>query len=454
MRARFIQFGMVLIGVFFALPVGAVSEQTYDVSQATVQWTDNTHFTPQQYSFVNTQYRQTITLLYDKTKAVSSVIVATSTVNPNPKGIWHGVVTSTVGAPSGTMFATFFASSTQGDSLIHVDAGTQNRFITPNNIGYYVSTNSSSYTNIYGWDQLGYSLNTFSLGSPTQAADLWVNFNGFSAGGSSVSFYTYPTSTCDFNIWPTVSTISNADINEYGQFIAPAVTYGIDPSQQFYLSTVSASSGTFQTSTTQTTAPQGGVVKNTPLLPGYTYTATPYIVKNIATVRGNGSISDSDIVAQGSSWNFIISGQPGANGCSAVTTIYPSFSWPFVTSTPQSSYAQDWCTAVSDGTTLGDVKAAFCSSIQYLFKPSQESVNQLATLQTALSNKPPFGYVTVYSNALNGFASSTTATSTVDISSLSQIGFIGTLRTVLSWIVYVLFGLWVFNRFRHFSLMG
>jgi len=372
MRARFIQFGMVLIGIFFAFPVGAVTEQTYDVSQATVQWTDNTHFTPQQYSFVNTQYLQTVTILMASSSVASSIIISTSTVNPNPKGIWHGLVTST--RDFNTYYATFFASSTQGDSAIHVDAGTQNRFVVPNNIGYYVSTNSSSYTNIYGWDQLGYSLNTFSLGSPTQNADLWVNFNGFSTGGSSIDWYARPTSTCDFRTWPTVENISSADRAQYGYQIAGVVNYGIASGQYYYLdykdTALVNAAGCSPTSTDALSglcSTNGGVRKQNPLLPGFTYYAKPYLVNDISTVIAQGYIDSVGISAQGQEWEFVIAGQPDANGCQAITAEYPSFTWPFVTSTILASpYSTDWCTAVSDGTTLGDVKAAFCSSMALL----------------------------------------------------------------------------------------
>jgi len=94
---------------------------------------------------------------------------------------------------------------------------------------------------------------------------------------------------------------------------------------------------------------------------------------------------------------------------------------------------------------------SFCKLFQYLFVPDPAVWDNFKTLQNDLSNKPPFGYVSSVSSALGGLVSSSTP-STTGFNVLSGVSTLFTdLKTMLSWALWLIFGFWVFNKFRHFK---
>lgn len=329
------------------------------------------------------------------------------------------------------------------------------------------NTSTSTYPNGY------WSLNGSATPNGTLGNEYFI-ING-TEPPSSIDFYFpsgAPTSTCDFSLWPVEYDISSADTALYGGNIGPAVEWS-NTVPRFYSDNIGCTQSTSSayiagTTTSTCSAPNFGVRKDAWLTPGYTYTATPYLVAPLDEYRNDFAPvvgADSDMyIAQGTTWNFIISGQPNENGCQAVNLVYPTGSWPFATTTFDNPFNVDWCEGIDESGFVGQIKSAFCQAAQYLFKPSQTVFDQFYELKATLENKPPFGYVTVYTNAIEGLetsASSTTSTlSTVtstaglQLSTWAGLSIVQSVRTAFSWFFYVVFAFYVFNRLRKFSLHG
>lgn len=288
-----------------------------------------------------------------------------------------------------------------------------------------------------------------------------------------ISWYATPTSTCDFKVWDTVTNISDADALTY-QFVGPVVTWGIFGSSSASMFNVdSQSSATSNQEDTPTSffSANGGVVKTTPFVPGFVYSAKAHVVKDITEVRNTGSVTSANTIAQSSLWEFIVSGYPNENGCSSITQVYPSFTWPFSTSTyfptfPNSGCVDtlDYCSGISTSSGFwADGSKALCQAVQFLFKPSCSALNNFSGLKGLVANKPPFGYIAVYSNALSGLASSTSATSsiatstfafTTSMTTLLSAPFFNTFQTILAIIFYIALAFYFYRRFKYFSLHG
>lgn len=314
----------------------------------------------------------------------------------------------------------------------------------------YGSVNTSSYPNGY-WGGVSTTLkNEFFIinGTTTQ---------------STIEFHAFPTSTCDFYVWDTDDYIAPSDTATYGGNIGPAVLWGSDPFGASFLDSQGCAIGSnfvLGTASSTCTASQGGVRKSAPLVPGYVYTATPLLLAPLDDARINFEPFDTlpeYTIAEGTSWQFIISGQPNVNGCSAISTIYPNFTWPFATTTFDNPYGGDWCAEMPETTTVQEIKKAGCQAAQYLFRPSEDSINNFYSLKGDIEHKPPFGYFSVYKTALDGFENTTSTTSTLagvaDSASLqldtwANLSILQTLRTIFEWILYLLTGFYFYHRFK------
>ena len=115
-------------------------------------------------------------------------------------------------------------------------------------------------------------------------------------------------------------------------------------------------------------------------------------------------------------------------------------------------------TATSTSYTLncdtgGVLSDSLCYVLKYLFIPSTSALQNFADLGNTLQTKPPIGYFNAVSLVLSN--ATTTASSTFDLSNLANSAgssVLTPLRTGFSWLLWFVFGFWVFKRFRHFSL--
>lgn len=91
-----------------------------------------------------------------------------------------------------------------------------------------------------------------------------------------------------------------------------------------------------------------------------------------------------------------------------------------------------------------------CRVLLFLFRPSDNDFSQFTTLKSAVINKPPFGYFSQIQNVLNGFSTSTPAYALATSAPLTDNVF-NPLKTGLSWILWLVFGFWIFYRIKHFE---
>lgn len=94
----------------------------------------------------------------------------------------------------------------------------------------------------------------------------------------------------------------------------------------------------------------------------------------------------------------------------------------------------------------------FCYILNFLFVPSQGSVNRYTNLIGYIEKKPPMGYFTEVKSALSGFTTSTTSTfALADISSIPN-SPVSILKDALVWLLWFVFGFWLFHRVRYLQL--
>ena len=94
---------------------------------------------------------------------------------------------------------------------------------------------------------------------------------------------------------------------------------------------------------------------------------------------------------------------------------------------------------------------SMCKMFTYLFVPNPDSLNKFAQLGDEIQNKPPLGYFTQIKNVLSGVNAS--GTPVFDIGNYSAFsGIFGPLRTGISWLLWLFFGVVIFNRLRYLEL--
>jgi len=130
----------------------------------------------------------------------------------------------------------------------------------------------------------------------------------------------------------------------------------------------------------------------------------------------------------------------------AVTTPF-QFTVDFPTGQDFTSASSTADLATTCDTGSGAFANSLCKLLQAVFYPSQQSIDNFSSLKEAMQNKPPFGYFTALSTALSDLSASSSAS--VDLSDLSGIGIFDDFRTLISWVLWLLFGFWIYNKFRH-----
>ena len=98
---------------------------------------------------------------------------------------------------------------------------------------------------------------------------------------------------------------------------------------------------------------------------------------------------------------------------------------------------------------LNTIAGAFCKVFVYLFYPDSATLTQYSNLQTLIANKMPFGYFTSVKNYLNNLSS--TSTPAFSLTGLSDIPLFDTIKTGLTWILWLIFGFWVIKRVARFE---
>lgn len=89
----------------------------------------------------------------------------------------------------------------------------------------------------------------------------------------------------------------------------------------------------------------------------------------------------------------------------------------------------------------------FCS----IFIPQQATFSQWSNLQLALVNKPPLGYLTAISGVMSATSTATTSLDAITLPSGASSPFT-IFRTSLLWLLWAIYGVYLFNRFRHLQI--
>jgi hypothetical protein len=94
----------------------------------------------------------------------------------------------------------------------------------------------------------------------------------------------------------------------------------------------------------------------------------------------------------------------------------------------------------------------YCDLFAFLFVPSDASLKNFSSVWDAIKTKPPIGYFSAIQAALGGIATSSTSTVAFpDLANLDS-GLFSPIRSAISLLLWLMFGFWIFERFRHFNL--
>jgi len=265
---------------------------------------------------------------------------------------------------------------------------------------------------------------------------------------TSIHFEQTPTSTCDFSSWWIDQYINSDDLDVVDTWSAQ-VMYGLAPGAYAYQDFANGMGSVgFPWSFS----------KNLDATPGQIYYAQASLcdTQDAATcyyISDTDAVLNGHIIATSSEYAFIIT----TENCPAGRKVQVQ----------GGDYPTGTSTIPGETTTCDDQDGFFakglCSMFQWLFIPDPTSVQKLTDLKNRVAAKPPFGYISAYTTAINGLTMASTTTSTLatvtssaelQLSTWTALPIVDTIRTGLAWIIYLAFGFWVLNRFRKLSLHG
>jgi hypothetical protein len=186
------------------------------------------------------------------------------------------------------------------------------------------------------------------------------------------------------------------------------------------------------------TMPSGGSwqIDNTmDLLPN-----TIYYIKSFFDDPIIGNVASSSVVSFMTSPDFDIT--PPLNN---------NFYDPTITPTTASSTPSVMLGSCENSS--GIINYSSCVLFSWIFTPSASVLENWKNLKNDLSQKPPFGYVSVYLGAVNDLTTATTtkAFQLADLSSLNS-DFFYPLRAVLSMALWISFLMYLYKRLKHIQL--
>lgn len=120
-----------------------------------------------------------------------------------------------------------------------------------------------------------------------------------------------------------------------------------------------------------------------------------------------------------------------------------------ITPPTATSTSAEWTMTCDESS--GFFQYSICYVFQYLFKPDPYVLGKWENIKILLENKPPLGYFILTKNALSGIATSTPAFNLAQASAVNE-NIFNPLKTGLTFILYLLFGIWLFKRIAHLEL--
>lgn len=109
-------------------------------------------------------------------------------------------------------------------------------------------------------------------------------------------------------------------------------------------------------------------------------------------------------------------------------------------------------TATCDNTS-GVFQNSLCSILVWAFYPSQASLQNFGNLKDVFKNKPPFGYFTAITNALNNLQEGSSSIVMINASTTAAFSDIFTpIKTGMAWIFWLAFAFWLYYKISNLYL--
>jgi len=320
---------------------------------------------------------------------------------------------------------------------IYLDASHDYEFFSPN-YNFRRRSPSSTYNSGNEWDEAGHR-NNIPDGTVTKSNyDWYLRVTYTSISTSTIAFTTTPSSTCDFWGWPLDTFLTQADLAVSASWTAQVMLSPTGPTYGFLQ---------YQDNFGFIPPRRSVIGKTLDLVEGYAYYAKAFLCSSTDTDDCDFSISSNRtnfMEAESDWWEFIVL-EGSTDDCpidgGLVTS--PGLATPSATST-----------AAGDNITCDQADGFFGSSMcylfQYLFLPDPGAMTKFGDLKDALAAKPPFGYLTAYQQLWAQVGVSSTVATTTPTMSWTGFTFMTTLRTLIGYLFWGLFGAYVVVRFKNF----
>jgi len=167
------------------------------------------------------------------------------------------------------------------------------------------------------------------------------------------------------------------------------------------------------------------IKKNTPLIAG-NYYAQGYIKNSLGVTIATSTITSFSID----------NGSPIDTGVNSTTTALSTSTSVVLTCDPNSGLFQN----------------SFCNLFICLFKPSDGTFDRYNGIWDMMSVKPPLGYFTQIKNSMENIDNATSSAFTFEDMSQLNGSLFDDLKDGVAMLLWFMFGIWIFNRFRHIQL--
>jgi hypothetical protein len=108
---------------------------------------------------------------------------------------------------------------------------------------------------------------------------------------------------------------------------------------------------------------------------------------------------------------------------------------------------EDYYATTTDFGLLGNM---FRDVLVYLFKPNDSVLDFWRTIKDRVRDKPPFGYYALIRDAFDDLSFEATPAFALQTASSTASYIFTPLKNGLSWVLWILFGVWFLKRFVHF----
>lgn len=101
---------------------------------------------------------------------------------------------------------------------------------------------------------------------------------------------------------------------------------------------------------------------------------------------------------------------------------------------------------------FSNISGCFQNALVLVFYPSQDALTNFENLKETISKKAPFGYFTLLTGILDNFSESATPVFALEEEDNITSNIFDPLRTGMTWILWIVFGLWLYKRITHIDV--